>query len=209
MMKKFATFTAVLVAGVLTAQSALALCTTIQDGGLVDSIGDPISVGYDEWGYNYQAHMFNSDYCDAGRGVWGCPIYDTDVERWIDVGEVDLMMTWNDAWLANKSCDDDNSLDRHLGSASYKGSGAWLTNHMSGKVEINGKLRKWTYFVKIIAVPTEATEVGGYWLAADGTEIGESIWGPFAIIQEVSNDPSKGAHGILYNSPAHPGLGNL
>jgi hypothetical protein len=29
----------------------------------------------------------------------------------------------------------------------------------------------------------------------------------FAIIQEVSNDPSAGEHGILYKSPAGPGFG--
>ena len=36
------------------------------------------------------------------------------------------------------------------------GSGAWLTNHQSGKAEVNGKLRKWTYFIKIVAAPSDA-----------------------------------------------------
>jgi hypothetical protein len=34
-------------------------CTTIQDGTLLTSDGEVITTGYDQWGYNYQAHMFN------------------------------------------------------------------------------------------------------------------------------------------------------
>jgi len=34
-------------------------CTTIQSGELVASDGSVIETGYDQWGYNYQAHMFN------------------------------------------------------------------------------------------------------------------------------------------------------
>ena len=32
-------------------------CTSIQNGGLVDAMGNPLSTGYDQFGYNYQAHM--------------------------------------------------------------------------------------------------------------------------------------------------------
>lgn len=42
-----------------------------------------------------------------------------------------LMMKWNDAWLSNQSCDTDTKLDRHYGFPTYRGSGAWLTNHLS------------------------------------------------------------------------------
>jgi hypothetical protein len=97
-------------------------CTTIQSGELLASDGSKIETGYDQWGYNYQAHMFNGTYCDAYRDVAWCQPYKDDV----------LMMKWNDAWLSNKDCDDDSLLDRHYGSDSYIGSGAWLTNHMSG-----------------------------------------------------------------------------
>lgn len=178
-------------------------CTTIQDGTLLASDGEVITPGYNDWGYNYEAHMFNGGYCDAYRDAAWCQ----------DYVDVDLMMKWNDAWLSNKDCDDDGKaeLNRHYGYESYIGSGAWLTNHQSGKVEVNGRLRKWTYFVKIIAVPADAHKSDDelYWLTADGIEIGPVIWGSFAVIQEVSNDPSSGAHGVLYKSPAGPGLGNL
>jgi hypothetical protein len=74
-------------------------------------------------------------------------------------------------------------------------------------VEVNGKLRKWTYFCKIVAAPSDATAVDGYWYTVDGIEIGSVIWGAFAIVLQVSNDPSNGEHGILYKSPAGPGFG--
>ncbi len=119
----------------------------------------------------------------------------------------DLQMKWNDAWLSNKDCDGDGLLDRHFGFDSYIGSGAWLTNHMSGEYEVNGEICSWNYFVKIVAAPADAYVDGDYWYAVDGTEIGEVIWGEFAIIQVVSNDPCAGEHGRQYVSPDHAGLG--
>jgi len=270
-------------------------CTTIQSGNLVDSTGNAITTGYDEWGYNYQALMFNGRYCDSDRVTGG------------DYCDVNLIMKWNDAWLSNKSCDGDNLLDRHYGFSSYIGSGAWCTNHQSGTYwsligdwvlefylegsayayihdmtitddlftgtgaypsggpytitwtvsggivgndvdmtisynsisywshligtiddygtmsgtweDSDGQVGTWesttgaaiscdwNYFVKIVAAPSDATTSGGIWYAADGTEIGPVIWGSFATIQEVYNDPCAGDEGILYKSPAGPGLG--
>ncbi len=37
-------------------------CATIQGGTLVDTKDNAIGLGYDQWGYNYQAHMFNGWY---------------------------------------------------------------------------------------------------------------------------------------------------
>ena len=56
-------------------QSAVAkknTCTTIQSGELLTSDGRVITTGYDEWGYNYQAHLFNGGYCDAYRDAPWC-----------------------------------------------------------------------------------------------------------------------------------------
>ena len=172
-------------------------CTTIQDGTLLRSDGEPIVVGYDEWGYNYQAHLFNGMYCDSYRDAAWC-------QPWKDVN---LMMKWNDAWLANTDCDDDDLLDRHFGLPSYIGSGAWLTNHQSGEYEEDGTICKWNYFVKIVAAPADATTVDDVWYNADGVEIGPAIWGAFAIIQQVENDPCAGLHGLQYLSPDHAGFG--
>jgi hypothetical protein len=171
-------------------------CTTIQSGELFTSDGNVITTGYDEFGYNYQAHMFNGRYCDVDRVIGG------------DYCDDNLVMKWNDAWLSNKDCDGDGSLDRHYGFGSYIGSGAWCTNHQSGEYEgEDGKICKWTWFCKIVAAPADAELVDGIWFDADGTEIGPEIWGSFATIQVVSNDLCYGEHGIQYHSPVGPGLG--
>lgn len=131
-------------------------CTSIKDGVLTYSDSDEIiPLGFDEWGYNYQAHLFKGGYCDAYHDAsWCQPYKDTK-----------LMMKWNDAWLSNKDCDGDGLLDRHYSHESYVGSGAWLTNHMWDE---DGY-----YFVKIVAKPYE------------GYECEEEIWGSFCITQRV------------------------
>jgi hypothetical protein len=172
-------------------------CTTIQSGMLLNSVGEVLTPGYDNWGYNYQAHLFNGGYCDAYRDAAWCQPYK----------DVQVVMKWNDAWLSNQDCDGDHALDRHFGYPSYIGSGAWETNHMWGEYESDGKICKWDDFYKIVAVPADAVKTSGVWYTADGTEIGPDIWGEFAITQEVYNDPCGGAHGLAYKSPAGPGLG--
>lgn len=173
-------------------------CTTIQSGELFDSGGNLIETGYDDWGYNYQASSFNGYYCDSYRDAAWCQPY----------VDVKLKMKWNDAWLSNKDCDNDGLLDRHFGFDSYRGSGAWLTNHQSGTYEVDSEICNWNYFVKIVAAPADAYVENDYWINSDGTEIGPVIWGDFAIIQQVENDPCAGVNGLQYNSPDHSGLGN-
>jgi hypothetical protein len=172
-------------------------CTKIQDGTLFRSDGVIITTGFDEWGYNYQGHLFNGGYCDAYRGAAWCQPYK----------DVELLMKWNDAWLSNVDCDGDGLLDRHYGFDSYIGSGAWTTNHQSGSYVLDGQTCNWNYFVKIVAAPSDAYVAGGVWYNADEVEIGPSIWGDFAIIQQVENDPCAGLHGLQYNSPDNSGLG--
>jgi hypothetical protein len=200
-------FTALILAlaGGLTVATALAAppngpggkCTTIQSGELLGSDGSLITVGYNSWGYNYQAHLFNGMYCDAYHDAAWCQPYK----------DVELNMKWNDAWLSNADCDGDGLLDRHFGFSSYIGSGAWETNHQKGSYELDGRTCHWEYFVKIIAAPADAYTEAGVWYAADGTEIGPDIWGEFAIIQQVENDPCGGIHGLQYLSPDHAGFG--
>lgn len=190
-------------------------CTKIQDGVLTYSAGhylegEPLQVGYDPYGYNYQGHMFNGSYANAYLGRYGYPPYEGDDEAYLAENpgaantwvwpyrETQLIMKWNDEWLANTDCDGDGALDRHYGFDSYIGSGAWLTNHMNGGEGED----HWTYFTKIVAAPGDATLVNGVWYAADGTEIDPEIWGAFATIQEVES-----GLGATYVSPSGPGLG--
>jgi hypothetical protein len=166
-------------------------CTTIQSGELVDSQGNTIETGFNDFGYNYQAHIYNGDY---GYPGWH------------------LVMKWNDAWLSNKDCDGDGLLDRPLdenGQQYYYGSGAWLTNHWTTTyIDAEGNECEYDEFIKIVAVPVDAYKENGYFYTAEGVEIGEVIWGQFAIIQFVLNDPCQGVEGVQYKSPDHPGLGN-
>ena len=174
-------------------------CTAIPSGLLVDSEGEVILPGYNKWGHNYQARTFNGYYCDSYRGAAWCQPYN----------DVRLMMKWNDAWLSNQDCDGDGLLDRHYGHPSYIGSGAWLTNHQSGTyVDENGNECSWNYFVKIVAAPLGAYKANGLWYNPDHKEIGPVIWGSFAIIQQVENDPCAGHKGLQFNSPDRAGLGN-
>ncbi|MDD5542717.1 MAG: hypothetical protein PHX83_06045 [Acidobacteriia bacterium] len=184
-----------LLPALLLAVNPRSQCVTIQSGTLLDSAGHLITTGYDQWGYNYQAHMFNGYYDNFSRP--NIPVTDGDT----------LEMKWNDAWLSNRDCDGDGKLDRHFGYASYKGSGAWLTNHQWGEYEASGQTYKWDYFVKIVAAPMDAVSRSGNWYTSDGMLIGYSIWGEFAVIQEVYNDQGTGDHGLLYKSLVAPGFG--
>lgn len=162
----------------------------IQDGLLTYSAGhflagEPLQIGYDPYGYNYQGHMFEGSYANAYLGRPGAafppyPYEGTDqdkldyvaanptvVNHWTwDYRDVYLQMKWNDAWLSNMDCgvdgeaesEPDGLLDRYYGYPFYIGSGAWLTNHMAGT---NDDGTEWDYFTKIIAVPADATLDGG------------------------------------------------
>jgi hypothetical protein len=80
----------------------------------------PIELGYDQWGYNYQGHIYNGFYGNYQRPT--VPVFEG---TW-------LQMKWNDAWLSNRDYDKDHALDRHYGYVTYIDSEAWLTNHMWG-----------------------------------------------------------------------------
>lgn len=157
-------------------------CTSIRDGGLIDSMGNPLVLGYDAYGYNYQAHMFNGTY-DAFDRVLG---NDTS-----DFADDNLIMKWSDAWLANVDCNDDGKLDRGLIDGDVGGTSlGWLTNQNEGDYfDADGVEQHYTYFAKIV------------WVGPGG-----SLWDQYKIIQEVYNDPAGGFHGLQVKVGA-PGFG--
>jgi len=138
-MKKIFAFLAVLTAFLLVVMPVSAkkdnTCATIKDGSIVDGAGDPVVIGYNDWGYNYQAHMFNSMWCDYHPTYRpGGANHDWCVNNMADV---ELMMKWSDTWLSNKDCNGDNKLDRGYSCnpdnpTSSACPGAWLTNHERG-----------------------------------------------------------------------------
>ncbi len=180
-------------------------CATIKDGTIEygkvgDSSTEIIPIGYDQWGYNYQAHLFNGRYCDNDRVEGG------------DYCDVNLIMKWSDEWLSNRDCNNDGKLDRGyscdpVNASSSACPGAWVTNHQSGEYVDGEETYKWNYFVKIVHPGKDAVLSDGMWYTADEEEIGPVIWGAFATIQSVYNDQGTGEHGIEYKSPAAPGLG--
>jgi hypothetical protein len=167
-------FAAVVAGGLVLSASAQAACDSIQSGQITDIHGNPLGPGFDQWGYNYQAHLFNGLYENYSRPQ--PPVTESDTM---------LQMKWSDSWLANKDCDGDGKLDRGLVDGVPNGiSQGWLTNHMVGTyADAQGEPQTWTYFVKIVYMP-------------EGCPADPQSWGPYCIIEEVYNDPANGFHGV-------------
>lgn len=138
-----------LFASLVTAKAPSDTCTYITDGTIPYPAGyflegEYYMPGYDIFGYNYQAHIFNGSYANAYLDKDDYSPYTGDDASYLadNVGadstwywqfrNIQLQMKWNDAWLANKDCETYGALDRHFGFDTYQGSGAWLTNHASG-----------------------------------------------------------------------------
>ncbi len=190
-MKRFLGFIAIITSIVtivaLSSSTASAKpgCATIQGGTITDSAGNPLSVGFDEFGYNYQAHLFVGTYDSSDRNLDGT--YWGSTGDYVDDG---LIMKWSDDWLANRDCDGDGKLDR--GADAGGTSQGWLTNQNEGDYDSDGDGSQdahYTYFVKIV------------WVGPGG-----SLWGEYEIIQEVYNDPVGGFHGLQLKVGA-PGFG--
>ncbi|MCC6267513.1 MAG: hypothetical protein IT300_08090 [Dehalococcoidia bacterium] len=174
-----------------TGVDAAQACATIKGGTITDSVGNVIRTGYDQFGYNYQAHMFNGTYDSSDRVL--------DGTYWGNTGDfVDdaLSMKWSDSWLANVDCNGDGKLDRGLVNGVAGGiSLGWLTNHINGDYD-SGPLdadtsqdAHFTLFDKIV------------WVGPGG-----DLWGQYTIMQEVLNDPAGGVHGLQFKTPT-PGFG--
>jgi len=169
-------------------------CVKIKDGGITDAAGNPITLGYDQFGYNYQAHMFNGTYDSSDRNLDGKYYGTVD-----DYTNDNLIMKWSDEWLSNQDCTGDGKLDRGGASGISKG---WLTNQVEGDYTgSDGDSHHYTYFAKIIYVGPAPTTGPDPWAVT-------RLWGQYAIIQEIYNDPFGGYHGVDRTRLAKPaGLG--
>jgi hypothetical protein len=160
-----------------------ASCASIQDGTITDSAGNPLSTGYDQFGYNYQAHMFNGTYDSSDRVLDGK--YWGSTEDYVDDK---LMMKWSDEWLSNVDCNNDHKLDRGLVNGWVGGTSlGWETNHVEGDyIDADGNLQHYTYFAKIV------------WIGPGG-----DLWGQYSMIMENYQDPT----GMMHYHEAAPGFG--
>lgn len=172
---------------------AKAGCDRIKDGSIVDSKGNAVTIGYDKWGYNYQAHIFN--------GLADNYLRPADV---VTEGTEKLVMKWSDDWLANVDCDGNGKLDRGLDAKTGVSTGisqGWVTNHYEGDyLGSDGEVHHYTYFAKIVWVgPAPATN--DLWASV-------RIWGQYAIIEEIQTDPFGEYGGRLKSEKlVAPGLG--
>lgn len=160
-------------------------CANIQGGTITDSVGNPLSTGFDEFGYNYQAHLFNGTYDSVDRKL--------DGKYWGSTGDYvddNLIMKWSDEWLANVDCDGDHKLDRGLVNGIVGGiSKGWETNLVEGWYDSDGDGTQdahYTYFAKIV------------WVG-----VGGSLWGQYEIIMDNYQDPL----GMSHFHDAAPGFG--
>ena len=165
-------------------------CAKIKDGTITAINGDTLTLGYDQFGYNYQARLFNGTYDSSDRVLDGK--YQGVAA---DYADDSLIMKWSEDWLSNQDCNDDGKLDRGDSGTSM----GWLTNHIEGDyLDALGDSHHYTYEVKIVF------DNGAACAAAQST----CEWGLYNIIQEVYNDPDGGYHGVDRSSLANPaGLG--
>jgi hypothetical protein len=186
-------FVFIFVFSIVFAASASAQCTKIKDNLLFDSFSNQLVLGFDQFGYNYQARMFNGTYASSDRnnnnGYYGDTTSDYIDDK--------LIMKWSDDWLSNLDCNHDGKLDR--GGAGGTESKGWLTNLVEGDYISGGESYHYTYFAKIVYVGP--AQISDSWAAT-------RIWGTFAIIEEVYNDPFGGYHGVDKTKLGNPaGLG--
>jgi hypothetical protein len=181
-MKKYFVVSITAVFALVVSTPALAQCTKIQSGLLTAKDGTQLTTGFDKYGYNYQAHMFNGLSPNAARPAGG-PVME---------GTENLVMKWSDDWLANVSCDSDTLLDRGLDAKTGTKTGVsmgWVTNHYEGDyIGNDGELHHYTYFSKIAYVGPAPTTGADPW-GGDVSVDGKRIWGSFAIIEEIQSDP--------------------
>lgn len=198
-MRRLLATSVVALLGVLLAIPASAQCVKIKDGTLVAGNGAPLTLGFDQWGYNYQAHMFNGLVENYSRPA------DPVTE-----GTENLVMKWSDDWLANVDCNQDGKLDRGLDPKTGLSTGTslgWTTNHFEGDYLGNdGEYHHYTYFVKIVYVgPAPTPDPWG----GDVSVGGKRIWGVYAIVEELQNDEYGQYGGRLkfVSKLVPPGLG--
>lgn len=120
--------------------------------------------GFDEFGYNYSARIFNGSADGVDRNldgkVWGDPAYAND----------HLVMKWSKGW---------DEARFHSGTW---GPEAWEDNEWNGK-KPGGSGETWHY--KIIWVGPEL-ETSSYW-----REGGYPIWGQFEVIFSHGTDANE------------------
>lgn len=156
--------------------------------------------GFDQYGYNWNAHLFKGNFYNAIVGdnlyaftPWshGTPYTGNDeeitfpepdaplIELWQMawyLRDVHLLMRWNDALISGEGVYPP-SLDDWIGSD------AWITFQFSG-IDENGK--NWSQYQKMVAANQDDELIDGIWYDKDHEEIGIfNDWTQLILVQVV------------------------
>ncbi|MFD1316909.1 hypothetical protein [Namhaeicola litoreus] len=176
--------------------------------------------GFNEFGYNWQAHHFNGvvmnaifgDYIDEnGNPAMGLDPYNGDDEAylakypWLALEEyqmlwsfrnIHLVMHWSKTLISDFGVYPDN----------WFNSGSWITFHYSG---INNH-KNWSQFQKLVAARSSDELINGIWYDRNGNELGyASDWPDLIIVQiNTTGEPPFPFTSDSYKNSTSPGLGN-
>jgi len=178
--------------------------------------------GFDEWGFNYQAQLFDGYLINA---IFGDPayaemehykmmVYDgEDPDFWEKVitdysyfnymmpeGLLNckLKMKWNTDLLGKDGVYPESWVD----------SDAWIVFHYS----MNTDDQRWTQVRKLVASKSNYTLMDGFWYDEDGNEVGKQsyYWPDLMIIQVINNGNNPYVPMAMpddYNNPNGSGVG--
>ncbi|WP_320110398.1 hypothetical protein [Draconibacterium orientale] len=184
--------------------------------------GNDKLTGFDQWGYNWNAHQFNGYLINSWFGDelypeadWykQMPPFEGDVEAYLQAhpetagypfwmyGDMKLVMHWNEACITTEGVYQYPILD----------SEAWITFHYS---QGEGK-NKWSQFQKYVAAKSSYTldmldPVNGFgiWYTEEGEEVGYYYLWPDRVLIQVQNAGNIPTYLLeTYKSPLFPGLG--
>ncbi|HYQ57962.1 MAG TPA: hypothetical protein VEP89_11525 [Draconibacterium sp.] len=163
--------------------------------------GNDKVTGVDEYGYNWNAHLFKGSFYNAIVGdnlyaftEWSHTepymgvdddffqaaetdnLYDLWGMAWW-LRHVNLVMKWNESLISEEGVYPSNLDD-------WIGSDAWITFHYSG-VDENGN--SWSQFQKMVAANSDDELIGGVWYDNEGEEIGIfNDWTQLILVQCVN-----------------------
>ncbi len=140
--------------------------------------------GFNAYGYNYGARIFNGTYLSWCESYPGSTAASCEATYGVYAHD-QLVMKWNAQWDACNAHGYDNP--------TYC-LGAWDSNEANGRFP-GGSGESWHY--KIIWVGSEESN-SPYWLPG-----GYSVWGNYEVIMDQGSDPNIGI-GHIWNALATP-----
>ncbi len=188
--------------------------------------------GFDEYGYNWNAHHFNGillnaiigDYINQGAPFWKMGPYTGDDDTYLidHANEIENTIAWSNTWdppapwfwyyiwgfrHVNLVMHWNDALISREGiyPATWFDSNGWITFHYSGIEENN----KWSEFQKMVAARSTDILIDGIWYDEYGTEIGiECDYKDLILIQviEIGDVPAY-MYYPAYHNPTSSGLG--